>query len=122
MSQFRQKKPGFFEKPGFWGSKLRHYPGKRYLFNEPVPRTKDGSRPNWDRYLAALAQQQNEVKRKASPLQHRIKSLDVLIEQFEQERRPYDDLKTELQRCLDVPLCSPTTFVSSTLVSSSRRR
>lgn len=73
------------------------------IFGEPVPKSKEGSRPYWNRYLAVLHQQANITKRKTSPLQTRIASLEVLIEQFEQEKRPCDDLKAELQRCLDVP-------------------
>jgi hypothetical protein len=73
------------------------------IFKEPVPRTKDGSRPFWNRYLALIAQQESHTKRQASPLQERIKSLEDHIAHMEQQRRPCDDLKAELQRCIDVP-------------------
>lgn len=73
------------------------------IFNTQVPNTKEGSRPFWNRFLASIEQQQQEVRKRQSPLQERIRSLETLISQFREEKRPCEDLEAELRRCINIP-------------------
>jgi hypothetical protein len=72
------------------------------IFGEVVPRTKEGSRPYWNRFLKAVKDNESIMRKQRSPLQERIKSLEVLIAQFQQEGRDVSFLTSELERCCNV--------------------
>ena len=108
MNEVRSKNHGTWDRTtGSWrikGRKIQKSPKQlAAILGCEVPPTKEGSRPFWNRFLLALDSADLHAKKKASPLQERIRSLDTLIRQFTYEKRDTTELQAELERCAAIP-------------------
>jgi hypothetical protein len=76
------------------------------LFGVDIPRSEEESKPYWMKFLKAYANYTAKKQGQQSPLQERIRSLEVLIQQFGDENRPAEVvamLERELAEARAVP-------------------
>jgi len=73
------------------------------IFNERVPRTKEGSRPFWNRFLEAMDVASKAQQRQQSPQQMKIQCLEELIDQLASEGRDTKPFQEALDRAIAVP-------------------